>query len=237
MLLACDIKSQDIVHIRLVGVENYTCFKQFLSELKYQIGYPLKAIIIDLRRGLLKALKEIFPKVPIQICVIHLSRQLDQRLPKGKKRSKYKRQNRELRELIKSILFANTIEEAKVKFGVLKSKEQQYQTKAQSSVIKMVKRNFSLFTTHFSCPDLPRDNNIIENIIKQLNRKLKLIGGFRNKESAWAIIKLLTMHYRFKSFTDCSIKNNHFNGKSPLEILGVNISDLDWLSCSQAPLT
>ena len=200
MLLACDIKTQDIVHIKLVLQENYWCFKQFLNELKYHIGYPLKAITIDLRRGLLKALKETFSEVPIQICIIHLSRQLDQRLPKGKKKSIFRKQNQELRKLLKSILFSETFEEAKMKFDILKIKEQEYQTKAQQSVIKMIKRNFSLFTTHFSCLGLPPDNNIIENIIKQLNRKLKLIGGFRNRESAWAIIKLLIMHYRFKSF-------------------------------------
>ena len=227
----------DIVHARLVSYEDYKYFKQFLDELKYQIRYPLQAITIDIRRGLIKALKETFPKVPVQVCVIHLSRQLDQRLPKGKKRSRFKMQNKELRESLRNILFAQNPREAETEFNILKAKEQGYQTKAQRSVIRMIKRNFPLFTTHFSCPGLPRDNNIIENIIKQLNRKLKLIGGFRTSESAWAIIKLLIMNYRFKSFTDCKLSNRHFNGKSPLEISGVNISDTDWLTYSQAQLT
>lgn len=235
LLLACDVKTQDIIHAKLAKFENRDYFIQFLIELRDKIKYPLKAVTIDLRRGLLSAINEIFPGIPVQACVVHLSRQLDMRLPKGKKKSKFRKQNRILKELIRKILFARDFEEAKLNFKYLVSKEYKFQTKAQRSVIKMMKRNFQLIVAHFLCAGLLRDNNIMENIIKQLNRKLKLIGGFHNKESAWAIIKLLVMCYRFKAFTDS--KERNFNGKSPLELAGCHVKNLDWLIYSQQQLT
>jgi len=235
LLLACDIKTQDIVHVKLVESENYKCFVQFLIEIRDIVQYPLKAVTIDLRRGLLTAIREIFPDIPVQACVIHLSRQLDLRLPKGKKKSKFRKQNKILKELIRKILFANDFEEAELNFWYLICEKHKFQTKHQKSVVKMIERNFWLIVTHFIYPNVIRDNNIIENIIKQLNRKLKLIGGFHSKESAWAIIKLLVMCYRFKAFTNS--KNPDLNGKSPLELAHCNIKHWDWLTYSQQQLT
>lgn len=235
LLLACDVKTQDIIHTKLVKFENRDYFIQFLIELRDKIKYPLKAVTIDLRRGLLSAINEIFPGIPVQACVVHLSRQLDMRLPKGKKKSKFRKQNRILKDFIRKILFARDFEEAKLNFKYLVSEEYKFQTKAQRSVIKMIKRNFQLIVAHFLCDGLLRDNNIMENIIKQLNRKLKLIGGFHNKESAWAIIKLLVMCYRFKAFTDS--KERISNGKSPLELAGGQVKNSDWLIYSQQQLT
>lgn len=235
LLLACDIKTQDIVHAKLVEFEDRVCFTQFLIELKDKIRYPLKAITLDIRRGLISAIRDILPEVPIQACVIHLSRQLDQRLPKGKKKSKFRTKNKILKDLIRKILFANDFEDAELNFWYLHSEEYKFQTKQQRSVIKMIKRNFWLIVTHLIHPGITRDNNTIENIIKQLNRKLKLIGGFRNKESAWAIIKLLILCYRFKAFTNSH--DTFFNGKSPLELANCNVKDLDWLHYSQQQLT
>lgn len=177
LLLACDVGTQDIVHVKLVEFETYNCFIQFLVETRDIIKYPIKAVTVDIRRGLLSALEEIFPNVPIQACVVHLSRQLDMRLPKGKKKSKFRRPNKILKDLIRKILFANDFEEAELNFWYLHNEEYKFPTKAQQSVIKMIKRNFWLIVAHFFCDGLPRDNNIIENIIKQLNRKLKLMGG------------------------------------------------------------
>ncbi|MDI6782559.1 MAG: transposase [bacterium] len=212
LLLACDVKSQDIVHAQLTLGENHQSFLQFLTAIKEQIHYPLIAVTIDLRRGLQSAVQLTFPKAPVQACVVHRSRQLDMRLPKGKKRSKFRRQNQILKALIRKVLFANDFEEAEWHFWYLLGEEPKFQKKAPRSVITMIKRNFWLTVTHFFVPELSRDNNGIENIIKQLHRKLKLSGGFHNPDSAWAMIKLLILGYRFKAFTDS--KTPGFNGKN-----------------------
>ncbi len=65
-------------------------------------------------------------------------------------------------------------------------------------------------------------------MIKQLNKKLRLMEGFESLESAERYIRLLVGCYRFKRFTDsCRAANN---GKSPLELAGVDLEGRDWLS-------
>jgi hypothetical protein len=58
------------------------------------------------------------------------------------------------------------------------------------------------------------DNYITENVIKQLNKKLRLMEGFESIESAERYARLLVGCYRFKRFTD---SRNGNNGKAPLE--------------------
>ena len=81
---------------------------------------------------------------------------------------------------------------------------------------------------HHFVPGLPVDNNITENVIKQLKKKLRLMESFASLESAELYTRLLVGCYRFKRFTDsCSTTNN---GKSPLELAGVDPQGRDWLS-------
>ena len=75
---------------------------------------------------------------------------------------------------------------------------------------------------------LPADNNVTENVIKQLSKKLRLMEGFESIESAECYVRLLADCYRFKRFTDSGRTTG--NGSSPLELAGVNLSGRDWLS-------
>jgi hypothetical protein len=81
---------------------------------------------------------------------------------------------------------------------------------------------------HHFTPGLPADNNVTENVIKQLNKKLRLMEGFASIESAELYVRLLVGCYRFKRFTD-SCRKVH-NGKAPLELAGVDVAGRDWLT-------
>ncbi|MDI6822690.1 MAG: transposase [Actinomycetota bacterium] len=118
LLLAVDIKSQDIVHALFVTQESYQNAKRFIRDIREKIGYPLEAAVIDLRPGLLRALREVYPCVPVQACVIHLVRQVKKRLPKlkGKKGSQA---NRELRAIIHKLFFSPTLDEALASFHTI----------------------------------------------------------------------------------------------------------------------
>ncbi len=93
--------------------------------------------------------------------------------------------------------------------------------------IGSLKRNFELYLTHHFAPGLPADNNITENVIKQLKKKLRLMEGFQSLEFAERYVRLLVGCYRFKRFTD---SRNGNNGKAPLELAGVDLAGRDWLS-------
>jgi len=89
----------------------------------------------------------------------------------------------------------------------------------------------NLIWTHFQYPQLPRANNIIEGIIDKLKHKITDCHGFTYPETAWNSIKMIIMNYRFHKFT-CSRIEGH-NGKSPLELAGVNTTGINWIKFSQ----
>ena len=81
--------------------------------------------------------------------------------------------------------------------------------------------------THHRVEGMPPDTNVTENVIKQLSKKLRLIEGFATMRSAETFCRLLVGCYRFKRFTDSCQPNG--NGRSPLEIAGVEPLPEDWL--------
>ena len=95
-------------------------------------------------------------------------------------------------------------------------------------VIHALRRSFDLYMAQHHTSGLPADNNVTENVIKQLSKKLRLMEGFESTESAECYVRLLADCYRFKRFTDSGRTTG--NGSSPLELAGVNLSGRDWLS-------
>lgn len=90
-----------------------------------------------------------------------------------------------------------------------------------------------LLMTHLDHPDVPRTNNRIENLIKQLNRRLKTIEGFGTPRAARGYLYLWSIYHRFKPYTDCRPPHRHKNGKAPLECAGVDLTGKDWFEFSQ----
>lgn len=95
-------------------------------------------------------------------------------------------------------------------------------------MLRSLERTFNLVMAHHFTTGLPADNNVTENVIKQLNKKLRLMEGFESIESAERYARLLVGCYRFKRFTDSNRDGN--NGKAPLELAGIDLGDRDWLS-------
>ena len=229
ILIACDIGTQDIVHFDLVKSEGLEEIYYFLNQIKTLINYPFRGIISDLGKPMVPAVHYALPGIPHQACVVHFQRYVDATLPK--KSLKNKPLNEELRTLINQFLFAPRGAKGREYFIKMSKSKNRFQTGYQRSIIKAVAKYFDLLTTHHRFPEIPDNNNITENIVGQLNKKLNLVGSFRSYPSAYATLKLLVMCYRFKRFTDSRTKEN--NGKSPLELAGVNLNNLDWLQYSK----
>jgi transposase-like protein len=232
VLLAVDQPTQDLVHIDLVDRENEEDCSRFLLTVRDEMNYPIRTIVSDLGKGkvLIDLIGELFPDIPHQACVVHFSRYVDMTLPKSKK-SPYSTQNQFLRQTIKEILFSESYNDAEELFTRLFRMQQHFHTSYQRRILKSLKRHFKLLTTHFFHPELPRDNNITENIVKKLNRKLKLIDGFKNKQNAYNFLKLWAAYYRFEPFTASNY--DYRNGKSPLNLAQVQTPNLDWLTSCQ----
>ena len=83
----------------------------------------------------------------------------------------------------------------------------------------------------FEDHNLRPENNIVENVIKQLNQKFKKVAGFEFYDTACNSIKLLVMCYRFYTFNCSRTAGN--NGKSPLELAGIDTGNINWVHFSQ----
>ena len=232
VLLAVDQGTQDLVHIDLVDRENEEDCSRFLLTVRDKMNYPIRTIVSDLGKGkvLIDLIEKLFPDIPHQACVVHFARYVDMILPKSKK-SPYHSQNQFLRETIKEILFCESYNDAEELFTRLWGMRQSFQVNYQKSILKSLKKHFKLLTAHFFNPELPRDNNITENIVKKLNCKLKLTNGFKNKQNAKNFLKLWAAYYRFEPFT--SSKYGYRNGKSPINLAHVKTHNPDWLTCCQ----
>lgn len=232
-LVAVDKKSKDLVHLRVVDEENEEGFMNFLLEIRDVIKYPLTGLVSDLGKGrvLVKLIARLFPNVPHQLCVVHFSRYIDFILPKSKKSMHYK-ENTGLRQMINGILFAPSLQEADYFYNHLLQDRYLFKTDYQKAVIRSTVSHYALLTKHFYYPYLPRDNNVAEGLIKQLNKKLKLAEGYLTKETAYNHLKLWALCYRFKPFSDSRTQQN--NGKSPLQLAQVDTSNANWLGFSNA---
>ncbi len=96
-----------------------------------------------------------------------------------------------------------------------------------------LKRYRPWLTTHLRHPGMPKTNNRIENLNKQLKRRMKTIEGFGTSQAARNYLHLWSIYLRFKPYTDCRPPHRHRNGKAPLECAGVDLTGLDWLKFAQ----
>ena len=81
---------------------------------------------------------------------------------------------------------------------------------------------------HHRVAGLPRTTNIIENVNKQLERRIKTIEAFQHQSTASSYMNLLVAYLRQKPYTDCRGSRKRLNGKSRLQVAGVR-HPADWL--------
>lgn len=232
VLVAVDIGTNDPFFFQLAEAESEEEAEKFFLIIKEIFNYPVTAVVSDLGKGrvFVNLVDQIFPGVPHQACVTHFSRYVDMKLPKSKK-SKYYKQNELLRSYIKNILFATNFNDADELLVRLRHIEHLFEAKHHKEIIKSLRRNFNLLTAHLFHPELPRDTNVVENIIKELDKKLLQMCGFKNPQNAYNLLKLWFCAYRFRPFT--SSNYSHRNGHSPLSLAGIKTSKVDWLKFSQ----
>ena len=83
-----------------------------------------------------------------------------------------------------------------------------------------------LFTyQEFKC--LPKTNQQIENLFRQLKLRTHSINQFHSYDTAQKYLNAWSLARRFTPFTDC--KNKKKNHKAPLELAGCDIKGLDYL--------
>jgi transposase-like protein len=227
LLIGVDHPTQDLVHALVLPVENSDGFARLETEARLDAGYPLSGVVSDLGPGFAQTHRDHFGAVPFQACRVHFDRRLDSDIPKfswSKRAPLYA----EFKDRIRAVLYASSLDEARRRLSDLVAERKRFKGTGRVDTLRALERSFDLYTAHHLMPGLPADNNVTENVIKQLNKKLRLMEGFKSVESAERYVRLLVGCYRFKRFTDSCRKTN--NGKAPLELAGVALADRDWLS-------
>jgi transposase-like protein len=227
LLVGVDHPTQDIVHALVVNVEAADELVRLATEARLDAGHPLSGLVADLGPGFVQAHRNHFGDTPFQACRVHFDRRLDSDIPKSKWSAKAPLYA-ELKARVRAVLYAPTYDESCRLLSALILERARFKGIGKYDTIRTLERNFDVYTAHHHMPGLPADNNVTENVIKQLNKKLRLMEGFESLESAERYVRLLVGCYRFKRFTDSCRRPD--NGKAPLELAGVDLAGRDWLA-------
>lgn len=226
LLVAVDLGTQDLVHSSLVEHEDYEMLSTFLLDLRQEIGYRPRSVVIDLDPAWIKAVGEAFSRVPVQGCVVHTERIVDRAMPKRKRTQAQE----ELKALIRRVLYAKTLKDSRRAFNELKTRRGEWMDLPSMSAVSTILDNYSLLTAHFGVKGSYRDNNITESVIDKIETKLKVVRGFKKESTAAHSLRLAIMHYRFNPFLSSKMGNN---GKSPPMLARVDTRCIDWVAYSQ----
>jgi len=235
LLIGVDAISQDIPHAILAEHEDGKNWTHFLLVLKNPVQYPFKGIVSDGDPAIQETIKVVLPGVPYQYCVRHFEKELYRYIQyQFVQKRGYWREAERFLEVSKNLLYAKTHEIAK-EYLLAISTDPGFKEAKLDEVINKIRVNFDDLTRHHFHPGMPRTSNIAEGVISRLDSKINQADGYGYRDTAWATFKMLIMRYRFKAFTDCRNKNRKNNGKSPLELSGVNVSKTSWIRFSQKP--
>jgi transposase-like protein len=216
------------------GHENKSQYLRLFQSLK-EIDYPLKGVISDGNPDILEALREIYPIMRHQICLRHFVKNIERSfgylsVVRQGQENKFVKEI-ELKNIIYGMVYADNYHSFLNDYWYLKKRQGEYKTIYCRSMWAKVEFAKVSITAHFFDSKLHLTNNLAENVIKQLNRRLKTIEGFQSEKTAEGYLRLLVAYWRFRLYTDSRYKDR--NGKSRLQVAGVDTSKLDWLRCAQ----
>jgi hypothetical protein len=167
LLIGVDHPTQDLVHALVLEQETADGFARLVTEARLDAGYPLKGVVTDLAPGFAQAHRDHFGVVPFQACRVHFDRHVDSNIPKAKW-SKRAPLFAELKDRIRAVLFADNYGLARALVGELVAERRRFKDTGNVDVIHALRRSFDLYMAHHFTPGLPADNNVTENVIKQL---------------------------------------------------------------------
>ena len=230
-LLSTDFHSRDLPHYSLGDNENKIDLVIHFSQLK-ENGYKLKVLVRDGNKRIQEAVKHVYGLIPAQLCHKHFLDKFDEKIA-CKELRREREDIIELKNRVCSIIRVNDIELAIRRMNEFARNKNRFITsKTTQELIDKFMANFENLTMFLQYPKnfVPTTVNISENMNNQLKMRFKPMNSFQSVITAENYLKLWCLKRRFQKFTDCKKPYRHFNGKAPLEIAGVNITNLDYLN-------
>ena len=191
VLISIDGQTKQPLMYRLSDSENKLSSKEFLERLKEKYPVEIKGIISDFGKGkcFIGVVDEVFPEIPHQICLVHYLRYVWLFIPRTK-RSKYYLRNQLLKSLIKKIIMASNREESIYWLNKFNHFKPYFRASYHKRFIRSINRNYSKLTMYYEYDYLNTNTNIIENSIRQLERKLKNLDGFKSEKNLESFLRI-----------------------------------------------
>jgi transposase-like protein len=234
ILLALDVKTRDIP-FAMLGKEDRYHWTQFFERLK-ALHYPFKGLTSDGDTAILAGMKAHFPNGVHQRCHAHFVRNVEELLePRYATFPHLPTEYQRFQKALHAFLEAPEWRIAKEYLRFLYFYPS-FQRPIFQPARQMVIQSLPQIIPAFFHKEMPRTSNLIENVIRFLDRRITPMDRFHSRETAWAMIKLLVLYYRFHKFTNPSKRYFYIKDRSPLQLAGVNTVGLRWLSVGLNPL-
>lgn len=191
IFLSIDAKTKQPLSFMVCDGENKNTAEQFLKNLKSRYPREIRGIISDFGRGkcFLGVVKKVLPNVPHQVCLVHYNRYVWLFIPRTK-RSKFYLRNQLLKSLIKNVVRSSTREESLFWLERLNHFKPLFRASYHKRFIKSINKNYDVLTKFLDYDFLNTNTNIVENMIRQLERKLKNLDGFKSEKNLDCFINL-----------------------------------------------
>lgn len=228
-LCGIDYGTGDLPHYDLGESENMIDLVMYFQNLK-SLKYPLNTLVCDGNPLIPRAAKFVFGKqIIVQRCTRHFLEDLRTLLPNKETENEERVKLEQLILRIKLVIEADNLESAEDNLKSLKRYSDSITGSIKLTMLAMFKRTKIELTAHLFHPELqlPHTSNDMENLFKQLMLRLKTCGRFfnhnyaKNYLNAWALLR------RFTPFTDCRNGRKYRNKKTPLELAGCEIQNID----------
>ena len=216
-LAGVDVLTKDIPHHHLGDEETMIDLTMFFKTLK-QIGYPLRVLITDGNTDIERAARHVYGDMfKVQLCHKHFIDTLNHYLKDERKEMKGETE-RMIENIRASIAKGEGLPLTSIK------------TETQEKILRYYQKNRHKLFLWTTLRGVPKTNNHIENLFRQLNLRLKTVNIFQTRTTAEKYLNALVLARRFTAFTDCKGRNKFNNGKAPLELAGCDIKDFDYLT-------
>lgn len=229
-LVGVDYGTGDLPHHDLAEEEGRIEWIMYFRQL-HAIGYPLTAVISDGNADIPRAARFVYgPGIIHQLCTRHFTEGLGKFIPPDDDLHHAERQRLEtLITMIQRVIEADTIEEAVERLAELTTYRRTIRSRTATVIVNRFKESKEELCAHLLHPELrlPHTNNDAENLIRQLNQRLKTIGRFMSWRSAREYCNAWALLRRFTPFTDCCKERHDRNGKCPLQLAGVDTKNID----------
>jgi Transposase, Mutator family len=209
-----DFLTHDIPAGILDFAESEAAFLRLFLILK-EVGYPLKAVVCDEAMAVRPALRKVFPDAVIQLCHVHVLRNIREDLHLSSFDKTHMPFFREIQRLLaaqgeenrRNIFkdIALRFDANELYWGILKSIRRRWEDL------------FRYEATRRQGIACPRDTNLIEAFNGQFKDRYRNTKGFEMISSAERFVNAWMIKRRFTPFRECGEHFKHLNGHTSFE--------------------